>query len=139
MGEASSDRGVNYVLPQQTNPYNCGMKDCVIKTRLMFKDTLRKYQIKSDVKDSQICYGCCYGKQCRHPFGTRKQRATTPGELINIDVCGPMQRQSLGGAKYYLCFKDDFTKYRMVFLCSPRMKFPSALKHFLMKQKVLGI
>ncbi|GFR23119.1 retrovirus-related Pol polyprotein from transposon TNT 1-94 [Trichonephila clavata] len=26
-----------YVLPQQTNPYNCGMKDCVIKTRLMLR------------------------------------------------------------------------------------------------------
>ncbi|GFR24278.1 hypothetical protein TNCT_211031 [Trichonephila clavata] len=56
-----------------------------------------------------ICDGCCYGKQSRRPFGTRKQRATTPGELVNIDVCGPMQQQSLGGAKYYVCFKDDFT------------------------------
>ncbi|GFQ98960.1 retrovirus-related Pol polyprotein from transposon TNT 1-94 [Trichonephila clavata] len=54
------------------------------------KDILRKYQIKGDAKDSQICDGCCYGKQSRRPFGTRKQRATTPGELINIDVCGPM-------------------------------------------------
>ncbi|GFR23660.1 retrovirus-related Pol polyprotein from transposon TNT 1-94 [Trichonephila clavata] len=43
------------------------------------KDILRKYQIKGDAKDSQICDGCCYGKQSRRPFGTRKQKATTPG------------------------------------------------------------
>ncbi|GFY43191.1 retrovirus-related Pol polyprotein from transposon TNT 1-94 [Trichonephila inaurata madagascariensis] len=46
------------------------------------------------------------------PFGNKETKgATTPGELINIDVCGPMQQQSLGGAKFYVCFKDDFTKY----------------------------
>ncbi|GFY46301.1 retrovirus-related Pol polyprotein from transposon TNT 1-94 [Trichonephila inaurata madagascariensis] len=42
------------------------------------KDILSKYQMKSDVKDSKICDGC-YGKQCRCPFGTMKQRATTSG------------------------------------------------------------
>ncbi|GFQ86464.1 retrovirus-related Pol polyprotein from transposon TNT 1-94 [Trichonephila clavata] len=42
------------------------------------KDILRKYQIKGDAKDSQICDGCCYGKQSRPPLGTRKQGTTTP-------------------------------------------------------------
>ncbi|GFV13704.1 retrovirus-related Pol polyprotein from transposon TNT 1-94 [Trichonephila clavipes] len=36
------------------------------------RDVLNKYKIKSDVKDSKICDGCGYGKQCRRPFGTRK-------------------------------------------------------------------
>ncbi|GFR04256.1 retrovirus-related Pol polyprotein from transposon TNT 1-94 [Trichonephila clavata] len=49
------------------------------QNKALVKDILRKYQIKSDVKDSQICDGCCYGKQCRCPFETRKQRATTQG------------------------------------------------------------
>ncbi|GFQ85012.1 retrovirus-related Pol polyprotein from transposon TNT 1-94 [Trichonephila clavata] len=92
------------------------------------KDILRKYQIIGDAKDSQICDGCCYGKQSRRPFGTRKQRATTPGELINIDVCGPMQQQSLGGAKYYVCFKDDFTKYRRVFFMQSKNEASKCLE-----------
>ncbi|GFY51386.1 retrovirus-related Pol polyprotein from transposon TNT 1-94 [Trichonephila inaurata madagascariensis] len=46
------------------------------------RDALSKYRIKSDVKDSKICDSCYYGKQGSRPFGTRKQRATTPGELI---------------------------------------------------------
>ncbi|GFS34460.1 retrovirus-related Pol polyprotein from transposon TNT 1-94 [Trichonephila inaurata madagascariensis] len=103
------------------------------------RDILSKYRIKSDVKDSKICDGCCYGKQCRRPFGARKQRATTPGELINIDICGPMQQQSLGGAKFYVCFKDDFTKYRRVFFMQSKNEVSKCLKRFLMKQKMLGI
>ncbi|GFR24645.1 retrovirus-related Pol polyprotein from transposon TNT 1-94 [Trichonephila clavata] len=102
------------------------------------KDILRKYQIKGDAKDSQICDGCCYGKQSRRPFGTRKQRATTPGELINIDVCGPMQQQSLGGAKYYVCFKDDFTKYRRVFFMQSKNEVSKFLETFLNEAKNTG-
>ncbi|GFQ85896.1 retrovirus-related Pol polyprotein from transposon TNT 1-94 [Trichonephila clavata] len=102
------------------------------------KDKLRKYQIKGNAKDSQICDGCCYGKQSRRPFGTRKQRATTPGELINIDVCGPMQQQSLGGAKYYVCFKDDFTKYRRVFFMQFKNEVSKCLETFLNEAKNTG-
>ncbi|GFY09868.1 retrovirus-related Pol polyprotein from transposon TNT 1-94 [Trichonephila clavipes] len=102
------------------------------------RDVLRKYQIKSDVKDSKICDGCCYGKQCRRPFGTRKQRATTPGDLINIDVCGPMQQQSLGGAKFYVCFKDDFTKFRRVFFMQSKSEVSKCLETFLNEAKNAG-
>ncbi|GFR07771.1 retrovirus-related Pol polyprotein from transposon TNT 1-94 [Trichonephila clavata] len=102
------------------------------------KDILRKYQIKGNAKDSQICDGCCYGKQSRRPFGTRKQRATTSGELKNIDVCGPMQQHSLGGAKYYVCFKDDFTKYRQVFFMQSKYEVSKCLETFLNEVKNTG-
>ncbi|GFQ70017.1 retrovirus-related Pol polyprotein from transposon TNT 1-94, partial [Trichonephila clavata] len=97
-----------------------------------------KPKVEGDAKDSQICDGCCYGKQSRRPFGTRKQRATTPGELINIDVCGPMQQQSLGGAKYYVCFKDDFTKYRRVFFMQSKNEVSKRLEMFLNEAKNTG-
>ncbi|GFR16497.1 retrovirus-related Pol polyprotein from transposon TNT 1-94 [Trichonephila clavata] len=108
------------------------------QNKVHVKDILRKCQIKSDVKDSQICDGCCYGKQCSRPFGTRKQKATTPGELINIDVCGPMQQQSLGDAKYYVCFKDDFTKYRRVFFMQSKNEVSKCLEMFLNEAKNTG-
>ncbi|GFV59392.1 retrovirus-related Pol polyprotein from transposon TNT 1-94 [Trichonephila clavipes] len=102
------------------------------------RDVLRKYQIKSDVKDSKIYDGCCYGKQCRRPFGTRKQSATTPGDLINIVVCGPMQQQSLGGAKFYVCFKDDYTKFRRVFFVQSKSEVSKCLETFLNEAKNAG-
>ncbi|GFY49923.1 retrovirus-related pol polyprotein from transposon tnt 1-94 [Trichonephila inaurata madagascariensis] len=112
------------------------MKDCH-QNKAQVVDILSKYQIKSDVKDSKICDGCCYGKQHR-PFGTRKQRATTPGELINLDVCGPMQQQSLGGAKFYVCFKDDFTKYRRIFFMQSTNEVSKCLETFLNEVKNAG-
>ncbi|GFT06410.1 retrovirus-related Pol polyprotein from transposon TNT 1-94 [Trichonephila clavipes] len=101
------------------------------------RDVLSKYQIKSDVKDSKICDGCCYGKQCPRHFGTRKQRATTPGELINIDVL-LMQQQSLGGAKFYVCFKDNFTKYRRVFFMQSKSEVSKCLETFLNEARNAG-
>ncbi|GFV21072.1 retrovirus-related Pol polyprotein from transposon TNT 1-94 [Trichonephila clavipes] len=128
---------LKYALPQQTNPYNCGMKYCH-QNKAHVRDILGKYQVKSDVKDSKICDGCCYGKQCRRPFGTRKQRATIPVELINIDVCSPMQQQSLGGAKFYVCFKDDFTKFCWVFFMQFKNEVSKCVETFLKEAKNAG-
>ena len=31
-------------------------------------------------------------------------------ELIHLDVCGPMKVMSLGGARYFVTFIDDFSR-----------------------------
>ncbi|GFX40964.1 retrovirus-related Pol polyprotein from transposon TNT 1-94 [Trichonephila clavipes] len=69
---------------------------------------------------------------------SRKQRATTPGELINIDVCGPMQQEFLGGAKFYVYFKYDFTKYRRVFFKQFKNEVSKCLETFLNEAKNAG-
>ncbi|GFT78894.1 retrovirus-related Pol polyprotein from transposon TNT 1-94 [Trichonephila clavipes] len=105
------------------------------KNKAHVKDILSKYQIKSDVKDRKMYDGCCYGKQCRRPFGTRKQRATTPREFINIDVCGPLQQQSLGGAKFYVCFKDDSKNTVGYFVMQSKSEVSKCLETFLNEAK----
>ena len=37
-------------------------------------------------------------------------RSATPFELIHLDLCGPMP-SSLGGARYYILYIDDCTRY----------------------------
>lgn len=32
-------------------------------------------------------------------------------ELVHSDICGPMNTESLGGAKYFVTFTDDCTRY----------------------------
>lgn len=34
---------------------------------------------------------------------------------MHTDVCGPMQTRSLGGAEYFVMFKDDSTAFRHVY------------------------
>jgi hypothetical protein len=57
--------------------------------------------------DEEFCEGCVYGKQHRANFKSQKDRSSVAGELIHADVNGPMEEQSIGGARYYVCFKDE--------------------------------
>jgi hypothetical protein len=50
----------------------------------------------------------------QHSFGTRTGRTSVVGEQINAGVCGPLTETTVGGARYYVCFKDDYSKYRHV-------------------------
>ena len=51
---------------------------------------------------------CLAGKMCRKPFPTVGEiRSTRKLQLVHRDVCGPMQRHSIGGAKYFVTFIDE--------------------------------
>lgn len=65
------------------------------------------------VKDVQItdrsvffCEDCQYSKQHKLPFSKNERRKTLPGEVVYIDLCGPMSDESVSGAQYYMLFKD---------------------------------
>lgn len=66
-----------------------------------------------DEKDFQ-CEACVYGKIHRLPFNQRPEKSTQCGDIIYTDLCGPMQVNSLGGARYFLLLKDDYSHFRIV-------------------------
>jgi hypothetical protein len=59
--------------------------------------------------------GYVHGKQHRLPFPVNnpRPRAALPGQLIHMDICGPMSEHSIG-AYYFAAFKDDCTSYRTI-------------------------
>ena len=66
---------------------------------------------------SMVCKGCIEGKQARQPFPKDgATRATKPLELVHSDVCGPMKTTSIGGARYFLTFIDDFSRKIWVYM-----------------------
>ncbi|CAB0020139.1 unnamed protein product [Nesidiocoris tenuis] len=87
--------------------------------------------------DSELCEACMYGKAHRKKFGTRP-RATKPGELIHTDVGGPFLRSLHGNYRYYVIFKDDFTKFRFVYFMREKSEVPSKLEQMLEETKVTG-
>lgn len=106
------------------------------------KDFLNGWGIKvktSGEPDEKLCDGCMYGKMHRLKFGNRKDRPTKPGDLINADVCGPMEGESLGGKRYYVVFKDDFSKFRVVYFLKRKSEVIDKLVDFLAQVKTLGI
>jgi len=70
--------------------------------------------------NKEFCDGCALGKAHRQRLGTRTNQSSTVGEQINADVCGPMTETSAGGACYYICFKDDYLKFRHVFIITTK-------------------
>lgn len=57
------------------------------------------------------CDTCLKGKMTRTPFPKGSDRKSKILEIIHTDVWGPIQSTSLGGAKYYVEFIDDHSKY----------------------------
>ncbi|KAG8194444.1 hypothetical protein JTE90_011053 [Oedothorax gibbosus] len=117
--------------------HRCGMKDFAIKTRACSEDS-EKVWCKLNITD-ELCAGCLYGKHSRSSFGTRQNRPTVAGGLIHADVCGPMQESSIGGARYFLCFKDDYSKFRRVFFLEHKNEVSNYLQVFLKEFSNAGI
>ena len=86
-------------------------------------------KIEKDAENIE-CKGCILGKQHRRSFHKRV-RPSQPGELISADVCGPMQTTSVGGAKYFVCFKDSYTRFRRVFILKSKAEVARSLSTFL--------
>lgn len=73
--------------------------------------------IKGDRSVLAKCVPCLLGKQSRQPF--RREEAEIKSkqilELIHSDVCGPMETDSVGGAKYFVTFVDDHSRKVFVY------------------------
>lgn len=62
------------------------------------------------VEPGTKCIICAKGKHSRAPSNDRGKRADKLLEIIHTDVCGPMPVMSLGIAKYFVTFIDDFSR-----------------------------
>uniref|UniRef100_A0A5S6QFC3 Integrase catalytic domain-containing protein n=1 Tax=Trichuris muris TaxID=70415 RepID=A0A5S6QFC3_TRIMR len=101
-------------------------------------NVLKRYGISVTAEEKELCEACAYGKQPRKTFGIRSDRPNAAGELINADVCGPMSIASLGGARYFVVFKDDYSKFRRVFFLKHKWEVAEKLKQFLAEAETAG-
>lgn len=95
------------------------------------RDVLKRDKIKFiDDWNDYVCPGCVYGKQHRISHPINKKTTEKPLDLIHVDLC-EMNMKSLGGAKYFLLFKDDFTHFRTVYFLKTKDEAASKLDVFL--------
>lgn len=86
-------------------------------------DGLRRMMTSGAVKGLPVltvpdtpCVSCYRGKQARTKIPKRStNRATVPLELIHSDICGPFRTPSLGGARYFITFVDDYSRFLWVY------------------------
>ena len=87
--------------------------------------------VRQGTDKTSPCEACVKGKHSRKPFkSTGARRTKDPLELIHSDVCGPMPTASIGGAKYFMTFIDDFTRYCFVYFMNSKTEVVEKSKEF---------
>ena len=66
-------------------------------------------------KSIGFCEECIGGKHHRSRFEASTSQTKEPLELVHSDVCGKMNRKSIGGAEYFLACTDDKSRYSWVY------------------------
>lgn len=61
--------------------------------------------------ENMTCGTCTQGKMSRKPFPRKSTRESNVLEVIHTDICGPFRVESLGGARYFITFIDDRTRW----------------------------
>lgn len=78
-----------------------------------------------------FCEACVQAKQTRKPFkGSYEVQTTAKLQLVHSDVCGPMSVASVGGAKYFVSFTDDFTRYCRVYFLKRKSEVFEKFKQY---------
>lgn len=85
-----------------------------------------------DVADVQ-CENCLEGKIHRLPFSDSESKTTRPCELIHADTCGPMEGPSVGGSRYFVILKDDYSNFRSVYFIKGKDEVKKCIENFINK------
>lgn len=102
------------------------------------KQILKKTDICVADGDEKFYDGCAIGKMHRLPFKQRVDRPVIVGEIIHADVLGPVETTSMGGARYYVCSKDDYSRFRRLFFLKHKSEVCKSLEQFLNEAQTNG-
>ncbi len=84
-------------------------------------------------KLDECCHGCNMGKMHKLPFPTSSSKPKVVGELVVSDAVCPIQEPSIGGARYYVLFKDVFSKYKVVYFLKMKSETEESFRSYASK------
>jgi hypothetical protein len=134
LGEATARTAISAELVhRRLGHYN--MRDII---RLSSKSDVGLPDIKSDA--TKVCDVCSVSKNTRSSFpstGDLSRDAHKPLDIVHVDVTGPVDTISLGGARYALIFTDAYSRWRVVYVLATRDQVLSKLKEYLLDMNAL--
>ncbi|MCP4491938.1 MAG: DDE-type integrase/transposase/recombinase [Gammaproteobacteria bacterium] len=98
--------------------------------KLLREDLVNGLSGKMTTTDLSFCEDCADGKLHRLPFQTSEARTSEILELVHSDVCGSIDPLSLGGAKYFVTFIDDFSRFTMVYFIQRKSEVFEKFKEY---------
>lgn len=100
-------------------------------------DYVKKILEKNNIKTKQThvprCESRLKGKMHKLPFKKSETVSTKTCEVIHGDTCGPMEETSVGGSKYFLVLKDDYSNYRTLYFVKTKDEIKHCLEDFFNK------
>ena len=79
--------------------------------------------------EKELCEPCLLANKQRHPFPTSMhQKSMRPMALVHMDVAGPMDPVSMGGARYAVTFVDDFSRLSEVVTTARKADVPEIVR-----------
>ena len=79
-------------------------------------------------KTIKVCEGCLYEKMSHKSFSPSSTNTTDPLQLIHSDLCGSFSIPSMSGAKYFITFIDNTTRFTVVSFLKHKSQAFSAFK-----------
>lgn len=83
---------------------------------------------ENDVRFLRDCETCAKGKMHASPFSNSAGPCSEKLRIVYSDIVGPMRCQSKTGAKYFITFIDDSTRWCEVYFLSTKAKALEAFK-----------
>jgi len=81
---------------------------------MMTENLVDGLNICGELSIGGLCEDCIYGKHAAHLYNNNKPREKNVLEHVHINIWGPSQVQSAGGALYFMIIMDSFSSYRTV-------------------------
>uniref|UniRef100_T1IVV8 Integrase catalytic domain-containing protein n=1 Tax=Strigamia maritima TaxID=126957 RepID=T1IVV8_STRMM len=84
------------------------------------------------VKREMNCITCIKAKQTKH-YGKAKTKITSSGvlDLVHTDVWGPTKYESKGGAKYFVYFVDDYSRWVKTYVMKSKSQVIDCFKDYM--------
>ena len=77
------------------------------------------------------CSSCEYAKSKKQPFRSSALfRATYPGQRIVSDIWGPFRVPTIGNARYFVIFVDDYSRYTWLYTMTNRKDLSKSFDQF---------
>ena len=76
---------------------------------------------------------CISGKHSRTLFSSSSHRASNVLEVMHMDICGPINPQTLGGKRYFFLIAYDYSRCMWVSLIQEKLEALEQFKQFMVE------
>jgi hypothetical protein len=97
---------------------------------MMKENLVTGAKLKGAVSTNNPCKICIAGKFATAPFPRRPNRSSNLLDIVHTDVCGPMRIESKGGARHFVTFTDDYSRWTQTYLIRKKSEVASKFREY---------